>query len=95
MARHVYVRQDGEGIAARCRNRFEIMEAVKEGANAGLVLTVLEGAPTLYDVPKSEDDTIHRLLALYPSARITKNDYLSFEDANENDKFRKTWENIY
>jgi hypothetical protein len=94
-ARHLYVRREGKGFAVRCRNTFDIMEAVREGGNAGIVLTIIEDRPGIYDMVKCEDrDLLNFMMETYQSCTLRhRDDYLYF-NVEDDRAFRQSWEMI-
>ena len=94
-ARHLYVRREGQGFAVRCRNTFDVHKAVEEGSRSGIVLTIIEGKPGVYDMVKCEDAGLLTLMMkTYKSCPLKRgDDYLYFHEDDDAD-FQKSWEII-
>lgn len=93
---HLYLRfRQGALEAVRHRHTRSIDDltrAVNVAADYPLVLSVIDGK-AVYDIAKSEDDTLSRLMSAYPSS-VQRDDYLMIENVNENDLFRETWKDL-
>jgi hypothetical protein len=97
IADHLYVRFRGGRLEA-VRHRFrrdsipEVTKAVNVSAEYGLVLCNF-GEKAAYDIAKSEDDTLQRLMDRFRSI-VIRREYLIFEDIRHNDTFRQTWKEL-
>lgn len=97
IADHLYVRFRGGRLEVlhhvfRKDSISEVTQAVNVSAEYGLVLCNF-GHQSTFDIAKSEDDTLQRLMNRFDSA-VIRNGYLTLMDLRHTDTFRQTWKEL-